>query len=482
MVNRIIRKTTLYKKIILLVMGFILIFGASSIILVKELVNLYLEKELKEKGLSISRNLAETCIEPIIVEEIVKLQKQILETKRLEKDIVYIFIVDNQDNVIVHTFGDFFPKGLKDIDRLGQEEFYHLQILKTEDELIQNIAWPILGGNLGEVHVGMSYKSIQDVVSSIIYKLVGIMSILILGCGALFYFFTVRALYPLKIITEAIKEIGEGNFKQRIQIKSRDEIGLLAKSFNEMAENLEQTNRELKNVQSQLIQSGKMSALGQFAAGIAHEINNPLGAIINYIRTAIANPEIKGQNRGYLELTLKGLFRIENIVRQILSYSVRQKFEPQPTNVNKLITESLSFAQHKLLEHNIEINLNLDKSLPEILIEPNHIQQVFVNIINNAVDAISSKGKLIIETSFNNREVRIKFIDNGGGIKKEYLDKVFDPFFSTKEVGEGTGLGLFISYSIIQVYKGTINIESEEGKGTAVIITLPREVTGNGKL
>lgn len=454
-------------------MSFILIFGASSIILVKELVSLHLERELKEKGLSISRNLAETCIEPMLVEEIVKLQKLIQETKRLEKDIVYIFIVDNQNNVIVHTFGDFFPEGLKDINRLRPDEPYQIQILKTEDELIQNIAWPILGGSLGEVCVGMSYRSRQQVVFSIMYKLVGIMSIVMLGCGALFYFFTMKALYPLKIITKAIKEIGGGNLEQRIQIKSEDEIGYLAYTFNEMAEKLEKANTELKSTQNKLIQTAKLATVGQFAAGIAHEINNPLAGILNCIRTLLADPTTKGERRGYMELSLKGLLRIENIIRKILSSSAHYDFKVDLTNINKTIDESLSFFSHRAISQKVSIQKNYDPAIPNILVDENQLQQVFTNIITNSLDAMLEGGSLNIKTCSNKENIEIEFIDTGCGIRADYLEKVFEPFFTTKDVGKGVGLGLFISYNIIKQHNGTISIKSKEGEGTTVTITLP---------
>jgi signal transduction histidine kinase len=240
-----------------------------------------------------------------------------------------------------------------------------------------------------------------------------------------------------------------------------------------MAEKLEKVNSELKDTQSQLIQTTKMATIGQFAAGIAHEINNPLAGILNCIRSLLADPEIKGQRRGYLELALKGLLRIENTIRQILSFSGRQEFKLMLTDINQLLRESLEFVKHRLIEQKIILQQNLSESLPQILCAPHQLQQVFMNVINNALDALSAGGKLSITTAVSNKNIEIKFIDNGKGIKEENLDKVFDPFWTTKEVGKGVGLGLSISYAIIQQHKGTINIKSKENEGTTVVITLP---------
>ena len=236
---------------------------------------------------------------------------------------------------------------------------------------------------------------------------------------------------------------------------------------------IEEKTREMQGIHSELLQSTKMAAIGQFSAGIAHEINNPLGAIINYIRTLLANPDIEGQNRGYLELTMKGLFRIENIVHQILSFSGKQKSELKDTMIANVVNEALSFLQHKIGDKKINVKNNLNNARQQVHVDPFQLQQVFTNILNNAIDAVPKEGTIIIDAFSNNSYAVVKVTDNGKGIKKEYLDKVFDPFFSTKDVGKGTGLGLFISYNIIKIYQGLIEIESKYGKGTTVTVQLP---------
>jgi signal transduction histidine kinase len=457
----------------MLLLGSTLVLGISVIIFVKGFILSRLTTELEERGLSIGRNMASNCIEPILVDDLVKLQKLVSNTKQLEKDVIYTFILDDQSVPVAHTFGDYFPKGLADVNPILSNETHKIQILNTEEGLIRDIALPVLNGKLGTVHLGISEKRIREAIFFIVNRLVRVISIIIIIGIGLTYYFARKVLSPLRNVSEAIKKIGEGDLNQKIDIKSEDEIGLLANTFNEMAEKLEKTNLELKNTQNQLIQTAKMATVGQFSAGIAHEINNPLGAIINYVRTTLANPEIKGQSKGYLELTLKGLFRIENIVKQILNYSGQQKFQLKTVNINQLIKDTIPFSQHKLSERKIELTLNLNNTLPDIMADSYQLQQVFINIIKNAIDALHVGGKLKIETSSNDKEIEIKFIDNGEGINEEELDRIFDPFYTAKEVGKGTGLGLFISYNIVQTHRGTINIKSKEGKGTTVIITFP---------
>lgn len=236
---------------------------------------------------------------------------------------------------------------------------------------------------------------------------------------------------------------------------------------------VQEKTKELRDIQTQLVQSAKMAAMGKFSAGIAHEINNPLAGILNCVRSLLGTPEIKGEKRGYLELILKGLLRIENTISQVLSFSGRQGFEPRLIDINQLIKEALAFANHKLLDKKITLRQNMSELLPPVLVDPHQIQQVFMNVIANALDALPSGGRLSVITVSKGSYIDIKFTDNGKGIKQEDLDKIFDPFYTTKEVGKGVGLGLSITYTIIQQHNGKIDIKSKENEGTAVTITLP---------
>lgn len=251
-------------------------------------------------------------------------------------------------------------------------------------------------------------------------------------------------------------------------------LAALEEARGDLEKKVEEGTQELRKAQTQLVQTARMATIGQFSAGIAHEVNNPLAGILNCVRVLLADPGIKDQKRGYLELTLKGLLRIENTIKQILSFSSQARFNPRPLNFNQLIEETLQFTRHRLAEKKVVLEKNLDKEIGLVSGDYQLLQQIFMNIINNAVDALSEEGgKLTITTSHRNKEIEINFRDNGKGIKKEYLDRVFDPFFTTKEIGKGVGLGLYLSYNFIQQHQGSVGIQSEEGRFTAVTIKLP---------
>lgn len=269
----------------------------------------------------------------------------------------------------------------------------------------------------------------------------------------------------------------ESNNRIKILI---EELEIKNKKLEYQRDNLEEKvlerTKDLQHMHTKLMQSSKMAVIGRFSAGIAHEINNPLGAIISFTRMLIEEPDAKKDEQKYLEFISKGLFRIEKIVRQILDYSAFHEADIQSVNVNQIIQESLSFVHHQLKEKEIELVLKLEESIPMIELNPDQIRQVFLNLLKNSVHFLQENGKLTITTKLKNSNLFISFRDNGIGIKESVADKVFDPFFTTKDVGEGTGLGLFICYNIINLYNGNIEIISNENKGTEVIISLP--VTG----
>ncbi len=266
--------------------------------------------------------------------------------------------------------------------------------------------------------------------------------------------FKISSIHPLKELDKKSREI--------------------TKERNNLEKNVLERTTELEEVQEKLHQASRVAALSRFSAGIAHEINNPLGAIVNYLRTVLANPGVTGDNRNYLELSLKGLFRIENIIKQILLYSGRRVTEP--VDLNKVLREILEFMQHKIQEEKVILKVDLKEGLPAVYTSSSQIQQVFTNIIKNAVEAMSgtAKKQLTITSSLKNNKISMNFSDTGKGIEQKDRDKIFSPFYTTKEVGEGVGLGLFISYNIIQISQGTLEIaDNPESAGTMVTVTLP---------
>jgi PAS domain S-box-containing protein len=236
--------------------------------------------------------------------------------------------------------------------------------------------------------------------------------------------------------------------------------------------------KQLEETHLQLVNSEKMASLGKLAAGIAHEINNPMGGILIYSSLVMEALEGEDARRQDLEKIVQEATRCKEIVKSLLEFSRQTEPKMEPTDINKAITDGLFFLENQALFHNIEIVKNLAPQLPRVRGNGNQLKQVFMNIVVNAAEAMHGGGTLTITTglSGDKRDIWIDFADTGEGIPQENLSRIFDPFFTTKEVGKGTGLGLSTSYGIIDEHGGRIDVKSQVGKGTTFRIELPAEL------
>jgi two-component system NtrC family sensor kinase len=286
---------------------------------------------------------------------------------------------------------------------------------------------------------------------------------------------------PLRDLRDSAEAVGRGELEHKVEVNSNDECGELAETFNEMTSNLrasraelEKTVESLKNTQAQLVQREKLSAIGEFVAGVTHELNNPLTVVIG-IAELLRQIDNDEKHRKHLDTIVAGAQRCHKIVRSLLSFARQHPSERKLVNVNDLIEATLTFVQYEMRTSNIEIQRQLSPDLPPVHADPHQLQQVFLNIVNNARQAMEPKnsGILKVHSSRYDHHVQITLRDNGPGISAENLKKLFTPFFTTKEVGKGTGLGLSVSYGIIHDHGGSIEVQSAVGEGTAFIIRLP---------
>jgi len=287
---------------------------------------------------------------------------------------------------------------------------------------------------------------------------------------------------PLRELRDTAEAVGRGDFSRRVKVRYDDECGELARVFNRMTENLKHSREELestvetlKNTQAQLIQSEKLSGIGEFVAGVAHELNNPLTSVMGFSEL-LQNAPVAPTEKRYLEMIHKSALRCQKIVQALLGFARRSTPERKAVCVNQLVEAAAEILLYQLRTSNVEAILELDPNLPHAMVDPHQIQQVFVNLINNARQAIEAhqpKGWIKVITATNDGYVRIIIQDNGPGIPEQNLSKIFDPFFTTKEVGKGTGLGLSLVYGIIKEHGGTIVPRSRPGEGATFIIELP---------
>jgi len=358
----------------------------------------------------------------------------------------------------------------------------------TAYEPIKNIEDKIIG----ILYVGTLEKPYIDIANRVMLTFTLLASLCVVFLLIILYFSTTSIIKPLQRLVLATQAIARGDLDHRVEIHSSDELGVLAASFNQMTEKLKAANtellewgktlekkvqertRELMEMQAHLIQSEKLASLGKLAAGIAHEINNPLGGILIYSHLLLEDAKKDSPQAENLRKIVKETTRCKDIVKGLLEFARPKEPEMAPANINDIIDKALGIFERQALFQNIRIEKNYAE-LPRIVVDAGQLQQVFANIIVNAAEAMEGNGVLAIRTSLDAKNdcLRIDFADTGHGIREEDLPRLFEPFFTTKEVGKGTGLGLAISYSIVQKHQGSIEVQSELGKGSVFTVVLP---------
>ena len=286
-------------------------------------------------------------------------------------------------------------------------------------------------------------------------------------------------LKPIKQLIYASHEWADGNLDYRVETTQTDEIAELTDIFNTMASSLKERDERLQeHAQRQIMKSERLATLGQLAAGVAHEINNPLGAILMYSHLSLEETETEDPRRKNLEKVVGEATRCKNIVRDLLDFARQSEPKVEKVDANEILKRTFSLLRNQALFQNINITTTFSPFLPNTRMDAGQIQQVFTNILLNAAEAMDGEGELTVVTRMakDGEFIEIKFMDTGCGIPQENLEKIFDPFFTTKEVGRGTGLGLAVSFGIIAKHEGTIEVESNLGKGTTFVVRLPLKV------
>jgi len=311
---------------------------------------------------------------------------------------------------------------------------------------------------------------------------------------------------PITALKQGTEHLSQGELGYQIEVQSDDEVGNLARSFNGMSlqlrvaneeivswtktleDRVEQKTTELKRAHEHVLHVERMASIGKMAAVVAHEVNNPLSGILTYaklLRKWVGTGQTEHEKREEaiqcLELIAAESRRCGDLIKNLLRLSRTAPMNVQSTDLNAVIDRCLLLVRHQLELGGVELQVNLAKDLPLVLCDPAQIEQVFIALILNAIDAMPRGGTLwlenrLIHTNTNNEaEIEIRVRDNGTGIAPDILPHIFEPFLTTKESGHGTGLGLAIARGIVERHKGRIEVQSELGLGTTFVVTLPSQ-------
>lgn len=439
--------------------------------------------------------------------------------------------------VFISNFKDLFRANMYFLNAHGEEHSF--AAFYNNNKIIENkaINQKVLTSNHNlktipiNIQVSAPLSIINHPVRKLLYQIIFIGIVCSFSAALLLSFFISRSMAtPLKALESGIRKLSSGvGEKLSVNKKGVKELQYLEMSFNNMQDSLLnrthqleesykeliQTNSTLKNTQKQLVRSEKLASIGQLAAGVAHEINNPTGFVYNnlvtmsdYVKAFAAlyaemgnlkKAIISGDEKNIraaldrierletaedfsyilddaddlISESINGARRIGDIVQGLKNFARTDSLECKSGNVNTAIEDALRLTRNEL-KYKSEIDKEL-QDLPEISCRIDQLTQVFVNLLINAVNAIDEHGMIRIKTFLKNKSIYAEVRDTGTGIPEENLSKLFDPFFTTKEIGKGSGLGLSISHGIIEEHNGSINVESTPGKGTCITIVLPAE-------
>jgi len=282
---------------------------------------------------------------------------------------------------------------------------------------------------------------------------------------------------PISQLAEGMSRVAEGDLNYKVRIESADDLGRLAAAFNQMVRAVKERDLKLREMtDSRLTQVEKQISIGRLAAGVAHEINNPLTAILSLSSLWLRKMPAADPRREDLEIVVSETSRCREIVRNLLDFARERPMEKRRVDINAIMRETLLLANKYESMTSVRVELKLCDFPLQVNADAKLLQQVFMNLLLNATEATGRGGAVRVETDEDSSGhfAQVKVVDRGKGIAQEHINRVFEPFFTTKEAGKGTGLGLSVSLGIIQKHDGTIEIESAEREGTVVTVLLPR--------
>ena len=330
---------------------------------------------------------------------------------------------------------------------------------------------------IGALYVGLLEAPFAAARNGVALRFLAMMTLVTATSLGLVYLVALLVLRPIQKIVAMSCKVVAGDLSARVGLRPPGEIGVLCRAVDAMADAVAQ--RELRLTQAarqQVTRAEKLASIGRLAAGVAHEINNPLTGVLTFAHLLRDKPNMDDQDRQDLELIIHETTRAAEIVRGLLDFARERPTRMEPLDINDVVRRTIRLIVNQQKFEHVAIEEVLQSDLPEVFGDMNQLQQVLLNLSLNACTAMPQGGRLTIATSTVDGQVMLKITDTGCGIKEEHLDRIFEPFFTTQPVGKGTGLGLSVTYGIVEQHGGTIEVSSRPAQGSTFTIHLPAHV------
>lgn len=431
-----------------------------------------LELELQRKGTYLAEIIAQQMVEPLLYEERYTLYALLQSSLEAEEGIVVYGGVYNDEGESIVILEKEKDKTAS-IDKGSVAITSSIKVKESPHLQLYDISYPVKAkglGTIGYLRLGVTKKFMIETLEMVKRKLYLLSSIIIFSGIMAGLWMARKILSPILILNKGVKRVGDGELGAEIDVVGEGEIKGLSIAFNEMSRKLREYVDAIKTAQEHLVRTEKLYAIGEFSAGVAHEIKNPLTSIKMLIQTV----KRKGQalSNKDIEILEEEINRIDRIVKDFLAFARHEKTEKADVNINEVLEEVITISRPKMEQSAISIKQKFSQPLPIIKGSHDVLKQAFLNLVLNAIQSMDSGGgTLSIETLADEKTLYVIIKDTGVGISKENLKKIFDPFFTTKE--DGTGIGLTLTYNIINDHSGRIDIDSTPFMGTTVKVELP---------
>lgn len=443
-------------------------------------------EEQKKKGILIAENIAQLNLDPLLFWDVEGVEKNIEE--QIDQKLIYVVIYDRyRKPFAANNFIKDYEKIYQYSNLDGEEErrSHFFESKKLEDRKsrqilrILEIETPIFAKGSpkrwGSIKIGLSLKDVRAEIlkTRIILILIGFGGLLLGIFGATLL--ARRITGPIKKLAEGTVKISRGDFSQKIDIDSQDEIGNLAQNFNDMSRQLRLTKERMEMANRKLIQAEKLASIGRISASIAHEIRNPLTSVKLNIQKVLESEKLENIEKEHLGISQEGISQIENFIKELLNFTRVSDLNLDWFAIEQIIEESVKMIADSLELKKVRLERDFQGKIPEVYVDGDKLRQVFLNILRNACEAADEEGKIGISLSLIKdrigKKVRTEISDDGSGIPEKDWENIFEPFYTTK--ASGIGLGLANARKIIEQHNGSIKVKKKEGKGACFEILIP---------
>jgi signal transduction histidine kinase len=481
-------RLTLQTKFILVT--FLAVFGITSVISLvtaaKTRSALYYATE--KQGRILAQTVSALIINELIYEKLGLVEEGgLIDTymrdlhQRSDIALNFVAVLDNALRVISHSDFKEFGKTYQSSFIRDAQETDTIRVRKITGDgqapAYLEFATPlsIEGKRWGLLAFSLSLQEMEQEMRAMIVQIISLSALALIFLFVLIYLLSRRFIKPITDLSEAMGEVEVEMGEKTVPVSGNDELACLAESYNEMVRRIRTANEEMKLAHEKLLQSEKLATLGVLSSSIAHRINNPLGGLFNCVSMLRRQGDDADFRKDYLALIDEGLQSIKETVGQLLYTVGQRQGEEKRSEVAAVLATVLKFLDYRLKKQNISFSENIEPGLIAP-IAPHDLEELFLNTMINAIQAMDGGGELQVTAGRAKQQIEIHIRDSGVGIPEDKIANVFDLFYSTKEAGEGTGLGMWMTYELVKKYKGDISVTSRENRGTTISLMIPEAV------